>query len=492
MKNKKFIIALIVLSLIITASACQNSGTSTAENISANEAITSSAKDTETSSSTAVKEGDTIPVLPSTEAATDIADGKSTERFAGDFAITNDAKSITRDDAKSTTTEVTDKTADSVDFAYEEPAEAIVATEPYEPSASTEPAEIIKEEPLEIVPDAGLLTTGEWRDNDNWGFFTNLVKNEKISFPSFGIDPRYRIKITATNEAGEPVPNAKAELFDENKHQKIWSAVTDHNGIAYLFAEPETENVSITVTNGENSQIIEPFSIKKQTSSNQSTSSAISQEMTITLAGEKNTYTDTEIMFILDTTGSMGDEMLFLQSEFSAITKEIGTQNTKYSVNFYRDEGDDYVTKCFDFSDNISELQKRLNDETADGGGDTPEAVAEILQQTISQGKWSENSVKLAFLIFDAPPHDGKEAILQKAISDAAEKGIRLVPVVSSNSERDTELFARAISIKTGGTYIFLTDDSGIGDSHLEPIIGDYKVEKLYDIIIRVIKEYQQ
>ena len=44
----------------------------------------------------------------------------------------------------------------------------------------------------------------------------------------------------------------------------------------------------------------------------------------------------------------------------------------------------------------------------------------------------------------------------------------------------------------TGGTYIFLTDDSGIGYSHLEPIIGEYKVEKLYDIIIRTINEYKQ
>ena len=95
-------------------------------------------------------------------------------------------------------------------------------------------------------------------------------------------------------------------------------------------------------------------------------------------------------------------------------------------------------------------------------------------------------------MIFDAPPHDGTEETVVKAIKKAAEKGIHIIPVVSSNSDRNTELFGRAVAIATGSTYVFLTDDSGIGGSHLEPIIGDYEVEKLYDIIVRIIKDYQQ
>ena len=62
------------------------------------------------------------------------------------------------------------------------------------------------------------------------------------------------------------------------------------------------------------------------------------------------------------------------------------------------------------------------------------------------------------------------------------------MPVVASNAERETELFGRALAIMTNSNYVFLTDDSGIGDSHLEPIIGDYKVELLHDIIVRNIR----
>ena len=64
-----------------------------------------------------------------------------------------------------------------------------------------------------------------------------------------------------------------------------------------------------------------------------------------------------------------------------------------------------------------------------------------------------------------------------------------MVPVVASNAERDTELFARALAICTGGTYVFLTDDSGVGESHLEPIVGPYTVEKLHDILVRIIRD---
>ena len=71
----------------------------------------------------------------------------------------------------------------------------------------------------------------------------------------------------------------------------------------------------------------------------------------------------------------------------------------------------------------------------------------------------------------------------------SARKGIRLVPVVASNSTRDTELFGRAIAITTNGTYVFLTDDSGVGETHLEPIVGDYTVELLHDVIVRIISE---
>ena len=79
-----------------------------------------------------------------------------------------------------------------------------------------------------------------------------------------------------------------------------------------------------------------------------------------------------------------------------------------------------------------------------------------------------------------------------RMLTELSSRGIHIVPVVSSNGSRETELFGRALAICTNGEYVFLTDDSGIGGSHLEPIIGDYTVEPLHDIIVRIIQEYKQ
>ncbi len=355
------------------------------------------------------------------------------------------------------------------------------------------PEEDLDETPPVTLPEAGQLTAGEWNDNDNRGFFVNLVNSGKIEFPSFGIDPRYRVELTVKNDKGEPVANAKAELFDDNGNKSLWTANTDKNGKAYLFAESTTKKASAVVTSGTESTIIETFTMGGGNNDGQGRSTANDKSFDVVLNSDTVTYKATDIMFIMDATGSMSDEMMFLQSEFSAIAKEAGTQNTRYSVNFYRDEGDDYVTRCNDFTDDIEKLQKTLNAQVADGGGDEPEAVAQILDESINKANWRKDSVKIAFLIFDAPPHHNElEKTLLESVKAASEKGIRLVPVVSSNGSRETELFGRAIAITTGGTYVFLTDDSHIGDSHLEPIIGEYKVEKLYDIILRVIDNYRQ
>jgi hypothetical protein len=46
--------------------------------------------------------------------------------------------------------------------------------------------------------------------------------------------------------------------------------------------------------------------------------------------------------------------------------------------------------------------------------------------------------------------------------------------------------------ISTNGTYVFVTDDSGVGNSHLEPSVGEYEVEFLNDLMVRLIDEYME
>ena len=72
----------------------------------------------------------------------------------------------------------------------------------------------------------------------------------------------------------------------------------------------------------------------------------------------------------------------------------------------------------------------------------------------------------------------------------AAAKGIRIVPLVASGINKGTEYLMRSIALATDGTYAFLTDDSGVGGSHLKPSTDSYEVETLNDLLVRVIKSY--
>ena len=336
-----------------------------------------------------------------------------------------------------------------------------------------------------VMPQAGLLTAGCWSDNENWGFFSNLIASERFSYPLFGLDPTKRIKVTVKSEDGTPAANIEAELFN-GKGEPVWKGVTDHDGIVYLMNKNDDTELSVKLANGTQ----EALELGEKSDSPQgAVTYTAEKEMTISEKGKK--YENADIMFIIDSTGSMYDEMEFLQSEFTEITNRIGDKNTRYSVNFYRDEGDEYLTKCNPFSSDVKKVQTIINNEDAAGGKGQIAAVAQALDQTMNDADWSDESVKLAFLIFDAPPYKEAADSLAKSVETAASKGIRLIPVVGSGSDEDVELFGRAIAIETGGTYVFLTDDSGIGESHEEPVIGEHEVRPLVDIITDIITEYR-
>ncbi len=100
--------------------------------------------------------------------------------------------------------------------------------------------------------------------------------------------------------------------------------------------------------------------------------------------------------------------------------------------------------------------------------------------------------MKIMFLVLDAPPHEDAQIVdsVNKYVAEAAEMGIRIVPIASSGIDKSTEYLLRAMAFTTGGTYTFLTDDSGVGGSHIEPTVGAYNVEKLKDMMIRIVNGY--
>ena len=202
-------------------------------------------------------------------------------------------------------------------------------------------------------------------------------------------------------------------------------------------------------------------------------------------------------MFVIDTTGSMMDELNYLQVELDDVIRQVAEAhpNTqiRLSVNFYRDDGDDYVVLPFDFTDDISAGLKSLAAQFADGGGDYPEALDLALENALHEHDWSDNAVKLCYLVLDAPAHSDQSAVVNRLnalLPEFAAEGIRIIPVASSGVDTETEFFLRNAATLTGGTYTFLTDDSGIGGGHLEPTIGDYEVRPLNELLVEITNRY--
>jgi hypothetical protein len=79
------------------------------------------------------------------------------------------------------------------------------------------------------------------------------------------------------------------------------------------------------------------------------------------------------------------------------------------------------------------------------------------------------------------------QASLHEATQEAARQGIQIIPIVASGIDKPTEFLMRFLSVSTSGSYVFLTDDSGIGGGHIKPTIGPHKVEQLNALLTKII-----
>jgi hypothetical protein len=211
-------------------------------------------------------------------------------------------------------------------------------------------------------------------------------------------------------------------------------------------------------------------------------------------AGAQQTpRTELDVQLVLDTTGSMGDELSYLQSEFDSIATQVRTKfpnvTPRWSLVVYKDHGDVYVAKGFDFTTDTNKFRQSLRAQSAGGGGDIPEAVVEGLGTGLKQ-QWrtQPNVAKLAFWVADAPAHPGEGQKLASVIRDAKNKGVHIYPVASSDADDAAEYQMRSAAQMTSGRYVFLTSDSGIGNAHAEPHIPCYNVSRLDHAIVRMIQ----
>ncbi len=339
----------------------------------------------------------------------------------------------------------------------------------------------------------GLITAGEWNDLSNWNFWVELLDQEPFkNFPEewqfFTVDQR--ISVLVEDQSNKAVNNVRVKLYQEGF--LLWEAMTDNAGMAELWIDQGAFSA------------VEDLSTLKI-----SLDDAFVEHGTLAFGDGINTFIyteglatttqDAQVAFIVDATGSMGDELDFLKEDLKDVIERCESSNPNldfYTASvFYRDESDEYLVKHQDFTADLETSKSYISQQSASGGGDFPEAVHEGLNVAMNELSWSEDAyAKIAFLLLDAPPH--KNAIIIEDLHDSIEKaakhGVKIIPISASGIDKETEFLMRCFAILTNGTYVFITDDSGIGNDHLEPSVGDFEVEFLNDLMVRLINKYTE
>lgn len=338
---------------------------------------------------------------------------------------------------------------------------------------------------------SGALTAGEINDFSKWKMWQDIAGSELSAFENgWKIAPKGRYTLELRSQSGLPLADAIVELVI-NRTKVIFTARTDNTGKAELWYTTTNE----AVERGGVSMKINYRGKKDELRNVTGFDEGVNHLMMSVECAEMN---NVDIAFVVDATGSMGDELSYLKHEMNDIifkSKQISSSlNFHFANVFYRDEGkEEYLTRTMDFSRILSESVQFINNQRAGGGGDYEEAVEVALDSAINNLSWSEEArTRIIFLILDAPPHNTEinQTKLNQLMRKAAEKGIRIVPVGASGINKSTEYLMRTMAIATNGTYTFLTDHSGIGNGHIEPSTDTYDVETFNDILVRIVKSY--
>src|SRR5262245_50370793 len=177
-----------------------------------------------------------------------------------------------------------------------------------------------------------------------------------------------------------------------------------------------------------------------------------------------------EMVFALDTTGSMGGLLEGAKQRIWGIVNEVmqsdDRPNVRVGLVAYRDRGDRYITEIFPVTDNLDAVYSALMDYRAEGGGDTPENVRRALADAVHKAGWAQQSDRTAqviFLVGDAPPHTDyqNEPDTKKTAAEARRKGM-IVNAIQCGSIAGTKEAWQEIAQYGGGRYFAIPQDSGV------------------------------
>jgi Mg-chelatase subunit ChlD len=176
-----------------------------------------------------------------------------------------------------------------------------------------------------------------------------------------------------------------------------------------------------------------------------------------------------EIVFVLDTTGSMGGLIDGARQRIWGIVNDVMQEShssVKIGLVAYRDRGDEYVTQVLPLTEDLDKVYTTLMDYRAAGGGDMPEQVRLGLADGVYKAGWSGAAPDIAqiiFLVGDAPPKDDPNDTSDTfAIAAKAAGNGLIVNTIQCGSLTETTRAWKAIANSGHGQYFAIADNGGV------------------------------
>ena len=339
------------------------------------------------------------------------------------------------------------------------------------------------------TPVSSGLKAGFADDNRQFNYFLSFLKEYGPQVEHLPLDVSERIVLRVEDADGKSLPNAALAISAGGK--VICSGTSYADGGFLFFPSQYGSETGYQVTATHN-QVTRSIYVDRDGP----------REQTLMFPSSRAAASSVplDLLFIMDTTGSMGEEIQRLKATIEIINLNLSSlavrPQVRYGLVLYKDRGDEYVTRVVPLTADLAGFQVELNKVEADGGGDTPEDLQSALEEAMALD-WNRKGIRLSFVITDAPPHlDYPRSYTYLQAAEAARaQGIRLYTVGTGGLDLMGEFILRQLSQQTGARYIFLTygetgESEGAQPGSVSHHTGaNFQTDKLEAIIIRFARE---
>ncbi len=348
--------------------------------------------------------------------------------------------------------------------------------------------------PSTPAPSQSGLKAGYSDDNRQYGYFLNFLDEFAYQVTPLDLDVSERILFSVIDSDEKPVRGAEITVTGSKFSRK---GVSLADG-TYQFnppSESRDESFTISVVPGEEYPgVVKTLEVDRN------------GPRTVTISIDSGRIIPDpipmDIVFVMDTTGSMGEEIERLKNTIQIIHMNLTSLSVSAEVRFgmvlYKDVEDEYRTRVIPLTDDLYRFQNELNKVTALGGGDTPEDLEAALDGLIHGMEWNPDGIQLAYIITDAPPHldYNSSYTCGDAARDGRAQGLKIYGIGTGGLDLQGEYILRQIAQYTSARYIFLTYGSETGESgggaagSVSHHTGsNWNADKLESIIIRFARE---